>query len=271
MSSVRRREFITLLGGAAAWPLAARGQPHRLRRTPRIGILNYAAAHDELVSSFRDGLGELGYREGQNVEIIYRWGAGAFDRLPALAAELLAAEVDVILAVGPAVRAAKLATTTVPIVIAFSGDPVGNGVVTNLAHPGGNITGFSYMSTDLAAKRVELLNQALVNNRRIGVLYNSDEPATELEMRETEAAARAIGVKLEPLLSRRTEDLEQAFTAAAAAKAGAMLVFTHGFAVLNGRHIVELAAQRRSDDSRQQCGFSQLVPDVQERGALVRG
>jgi putative ABC transport system substrate-binding protein len=153
---MRRREFITLIGGAAALPLAALAQqPGRVRRAPNVGILNYAAAEDALVNEFRSALSELGHIEGQTLTITYRWADGRFERLPSLAAELIASKVDVIIALGPAAWAAKGATNTVPIVIAFSGDPVENGVVSNLARPGGNITGFSYMSTDLAAKRLE--------------------------------------------------------------------------------------------------------------------
>jgi putative tryptophan/tyrosine transport system substrate-binding protein len=215
------------------------------RRIARVGILNYAAAQDVRVNEFRDGLRELGYVEGQNLAITYRWADGRLDRLPELAAELVASNVDVIIAIGPAVWAAKRTTNTVPIVIAFSGDPVGNGVVSNLAWPGGNITGFSYMSTDLAAKRLELLNRMFPRNARIAILYNPDEPATAQEMRETDTAARAIGVTLQPLPARHPADLEQAFAAAVRERAGALIVFTHGFAVLNRGRIIELAARQR--------------------------
>ena len=244
---MRRREFIALLGGAAvAVPLAAGAQePGRVRATPRVGILNYAAARDQRVDEFRNALRELGYIEGRNLTVDYRWADGRLDRLPELAAELVASDVDVIIAIGPAVWAAKRTTTRVPIIIAFSGDPVGNGVVPNLARPGGNITGFSYMSTDLAAKRLELLHQAFPVNSRIGILYHPGEPATALEMGETEAAARAIGVRLQPLAVRHPDDLAEAYAAAAREQADALLVFTHGFAVLNASHIIELAARRR--------------------------
>jgi putative ABC transport system substrate-binding protein len=145
---MKRREFITLLGGAAAaWPLAARAQqPRSGQRVPHVGILNYAAAQDLLVDEFRSALRELGRVEGQNLAITYRWADGQLERLPLLATELVASNVDVLIALGPASWAAKRATSTIPIVMAFSGDPVANGVVTNLARPGGNITGFSYMS-----------------------------------------------------------------------------------------------------------------------------
>jgi len=157
-----------LLSGLTVAMLAPRVAAQLARRVAHVGVLNYAAAQDTRVSEFREGLRELGYFEGQNLAITYRWADGRLDRLPDLAAELVAAKVDVIIAIGPAVWAAKRATTTIPIVIAFSGDPVGNGVVANLARPGGNITGFSYMSTDLAAKRLELLTQMLTPNPRVG-------------------------------------------------------------------------------------------------------
>jgi putative tryptophan/tyrosine transport system substrate-binding protein len=156
---MKRREFITLLGGGAvAWPLAARGQqPRSGDRVPNVGILNYATAQDSLVDEFRTALRDLGRVEGPGLAITYRWADGQLEHLPVLADELVASEVDVLIALGPASWAAKRATSTIPIVMAFSGDPVGNGVVTNLARPSANITGFSYMSTDLAAKRLEML------------------------------------------------------------------------------------------------------------------
>src|SRR4029077_12229736 len=195
---------------------------------------------DVRVSQFQDALRRLGYFEGKNLAVTYRWADGALERLPELAAELVASRVDVIIALGPAVWAAKRETTTVPIVIAFSGDPVGDGVVSSFARPGGNITGFSYMSTDLAAKRLELLSNAFAKESRVGILYNPQEPATRLEMQETEAAARALGVTLLSLAVRHPDYLEEAFTAATHERADALLVFTHGFAVLNRARITAL-------------------------------
>ena len=156
---MRRRDFIKGIVGSitAISPLVARAQVTRGQKIANVGILNYAAANDALVEEFRRALRQLGHVEGQTITTTYRWADGNFDRLPALAEELVAQKVDVIIALGPAVWAAKRATTTIPIVIAFSGDPVGDQVVPNLARPGGNITGFSYMATDLAAKRLELL------------------------------------------------------------------------------------------------------------------
>ena len=244
---MKRREFITLVGGAAAAvPFAALAQQlGRVRRMPNVGILNYAAADDALVNEFRRALGELGHIEGQSLTIAYRWADGRFERLPNLAAELVTSKVDVIIALGPATWAAKEATDTIPIVIAFSGDPVGNGVVSNLARPGGNITGFSYMSTDLASKRLELLSKAFSKSGRIGILYNPNEPATVLEMRETDIAARKIGATLQPLAARSPDELAARFEATVREQADALIVFTHGFAVLNRKSIIELAARQR--------------------------
>lgn len=237
---MRRREAIILVGGATIWPLVAGAQ----HRTARVGILSYAAADDARVDEFRRSLQALGYVDGQNLGVVTRGADGRSERLPALAAELIASNVDVIIAIGPAVWAAKRATATVPVVIAFSGDPVGNGVVSNLARPGGNITGFSYMSTDLAAKRLEMLHRAFPG-ASIGILYSPDEPATTLEMRETATAARAVGVALRELPVRHPDELEQTFAAAARAGVGALIVFTHGFAVLHQDRIIEQAARQR--------------------------
>jgi ABC-type uncharacterized transport system substrate-binding protein len=264
---VKRRDFITLLGAAAAWPLAARAQ-QPMRRLARVGILNYAAEQDRRVNDFRNALRELGYSERQNLAVTYRWADGRMEQLPTLAAELVSSDVEVIIAIGPAVWAAKRATSTVPIVMAFSGDPVGNGVVSNLARPGGNITGFSYMSTDLAAKRLELLNQIFPRSHRIGILYSQDEPATVQEMRETEAAARVLGVTLQPMAARHPDELERTFAAGIQEGANALIVFTHGFAVLNGGRIIEQAARQRLPtmygwrDFVEEGGLMSYGPDI---------
>jgi putative tryptophan/tyrosine transport system substrate-binding protein len=243
---MRRRDFIKGIAGsiAVSSPLVVRAQVPRGQKIANVGMLNYAAANDALVEEFRRALRQLGYVEGQTITTTYRWADGNFDRLPALAEELVAQKVDVIIALGPAVWAAKRTTTTIPIVIAFSGDPVGDQVVPNLARPGGNITGFSYMSTDLAAKRLELLSQSFPNGRA-AILYNPDEPATRLELKATETAAQALGVKLLPLTARRSEDIAQVFAQASGERVAGVIVFTHGFAVLNRERIIEMAARER--------------------------
>jgi putative tryptophan/tyrosine transport system substrate-binding protein len=264
---LRRREFISLLGGtAAAWPLAVRAQQ---RHVPTVGILNYASAQDLRVIQFLHALRDLGYVEGRNLALVQRHADGVLDRLPPLAAELVAAKVDLIIALGPAVWAAKQATTAIPIVIAFSGNPERQGVVASLARPGGNLTGFSYMSGDLAGKRLELLCGALAKCSRVAALYNPQEPATTLELEETGAAARTLGVTLQPVAARYADELEQAFASAERTQAEGLLVFTHGFAVLNRARIMELAARQRLPvmygwrEFVEEGGLMSYGPDIQ--------
>jgi putative ABC transport system substrate-binding protein len=229
----------------ALMTLAAAESAEPVLRMPAVGILNYAAAGDIRVVQFRDALRELGYVEGRNLTLVQLHAEGVLDRLPTLAADLVASRVDVIIALGPATWAAKQATSTVPIITAFSGDPVGQGVVASLDRPGGNITGFSYMSTELAEKRLEFLCSAFPKCNRIAILYNPQEPATTREMEHTEAAARTLGVALQPLAVRQVSELEEAFAAATRDRAEGILSFTHGFAVLNQVRIIELAARHR--------------------------
>jgi putative ABC transport system substrate-binding protein len=239
------------------------------RRTPTVGVLNYAAAHDVRVVQFITALRDLGYIEGRNLALVQRHADGVLDRLPGLAAELAAAQVDLIIALGPAVWAAKQATTTIPIVIAFSGNPERQGVVASLASPGGNITGFSYMSADLAGKRLELLCSVFAKCSRIGVLYSPQEPATTAELEETTATARSLGVTLVPLAARNVDELEQAFVAAARDQIEGAVVLTHGFAVLNRTRIVDLAARQRLPvlygwrEFVEEGGLMSYGPDIQ--------
>src|SRR5262249_25484672 len=183
-------------------------------------------------------------------------------------------KVEVIIALGPAVWAAKQATTTIPIVIAFSGNPEGQGVVTSLARPGGNLTGFSYMSSDLAAKRLALLCEVFAKCERIAALYNPLEPATVSELKETEVGARSLGVTLQPIAVHGLGDLQEAFARVAKAGAQGMLVFPHGFAVLNRVPIMDLAAKQRLPmlygwrDFVDEGGFMSYGPDIP---TLVRG
>ena len=197
------------------------------------------------MTEFTESLRELGYVEGRNLITIHRWADGQLNRLPALAAELAASNIDVMIALGPATWAARQTTATIPIVTTFSGDPVGMGLVSNLARPGGNVTGFSYMSTDLAAKRLELLRQIYSTHSNFAALYNPGEPSTKFELEQTEAAARTIGVKLQRLTAGQPNELEQAFAAAVQERAGGVIVFTHGFAEFYRRNIIEAAARHR--------------------------
>jgi putative ABC transport system substrate-binding protein len=242
---MRRRELIGAIASMAAWPLAARAQRPEPRRQARIGILNYFDARYTRVTEFTESLRELGYVEGQNLVTIHRWADGQLNLLPALANELVASKVDVMIALGPATWAARQSTATVPIVTTFSGDPVGMGLVSNLARPGGNVTGFSYMSTDLAAKRLELLREIYPNHSSFAALYNPGEPSTKFELEQTEAAASTLGIKFRKLVASQPGELEQAFAAAAAENAGGVIVFTHGFAEFYRRNIIDAAARHR--------------------------
>lgn len=212
------------------------------KRTPVVAILNYGAEQDAKVAEFQAGLAALGYQPGRTLDIRYRWADGQFDRLPQLAAELVGEHPDLILAMGPAVWAVKPKTATIPILIAFSGNPVEHGVVESMARPGNNLTGFSLMSNDLAAKRVEMLKEAIPAARRIAVLFNPNELATVMEMRETEAAAARLNVHLVPLATRSAAEIETTVSAAKQ-QTEAMLVFIHGFAILNTARIVDAAAR----------------------------
>ena len=191
---MKRRAFITLLGGAAAWPLAARAQRPVI---PVIGYLHSgsSAPYAHLVGAFRQSLKEAGYVEGENVAIEYRWAEGHYDRLPALAAELVGRHVALIVAQGgdPPVLAAKSATATIPVVFTISSDPVRLGIVRSLNRPGGNVTGFWPYTSLLGTKRLELMRQLLPASASIAVLVNPDNPNADIDVMELQNAARTLG------------------------------------------------------------------------------
>jgi putative ABC transport system substrate-binding protein len=194
---VRRREFITLLGGAAvAWPLAARAQPSA--KMPTIGYLGSGtpATQGQWTSAFLQRLRELGWIEGRNIEIEYRWAEGRSERTTDLAADLVRRKVDIIVTAGTApVLAAKRATSVIPIVFPLAGDPVGTGLVASLARPGGNVTGLSLQFPDLAGKRLELLREVVPSLRRLAIMANIG-PASALEIGEVQAAAKTLGLEV---------------------------------------------------------------------------
>src|SRR5512133_1923351 len=212
---MRRREFIALLGGAAAaWPLAARAQ--QVAKLPTIGVLGptTASVARPWTAALVHRLGELGWIEGRTVAIEYRWAEGRTERAAEIAAEFDRLKVDVIVTSGTAfVVAAKQATLVIPIVFAAAGDPVGTGLVASLARPGGNITGLSIQQTDLAAKRLELLREVVPGLRRLAILANVGGPAVVLDMREVEAAARTLGLEVITAEIQRGEDIVPAFEA----------------------------------------------------------
>jgi putative ABC transport system substrate-binding protein len=210
---MKRREFITLLGGAAAaWPLAASAQQPTM---PVIGFLHSASpdGNAERLRAFRQGLKEAGFVEGENVAIEYRWADNQNERLSELAADLVRRRVAVIAAGGtPATFSAKAATTTIPVVFVVSEDPVKLGLVTSLARPGGNLTGINFLATELAAKRLELLRQLVPGATRIAVLVNpADAAVTETTLREAETAARAMGLQIQVHNASSSREIEASF------------------------------------------------------------
>ena len=209
---MKRREFITLFGGAAAWPLAARAQ--QTAKLPTIGLVGAAipSTQGTWIAAFVQRMRELGWIENRAVAIEVRWAEGRNERYSEIAAEFVRLKVDVIVTVAtPAVLAARQATSTIPIVFAVVGDPVGSGLVKSLAHPGGNVTGLSQMGRDLAAKRLELLRDVLNDIRQVGVLVNAENPAAVAELGEIQAAGRALGLEIAPVQIRRAEDIAPAF------------------------------------------------------------
>jgi putative ABC transport system substrate-binding protein len=239
-----RREFIMLLGGAAAtWPLAARGQQPAM---PVVGFLQSGSrggsAH--MVAAFQTGLREAGYIEGQNVGVIYRFADGQYDRLPALAAELLQSQVAVLAATGgdPAVLAARAATTTIPIVFTTGADPVALGYVASLHRPGGNVTGVVLFTSSLGAKRIGLLRQLLPNIDAVGVLVNPTYPVAAAQLKEVEAAAASLNVRLIVTNASADGDFEPAF-ALIQQRAGALFVAADPCFNSRRDQIVALAAR----------------------------
>jgi putative ABC transport system substrate-binding protein len=230
---IGRREFITLLGGvAAAWPIAALAQATRL---PTIGYLGSAtlATESQRMAAFVQRLRELGWIEGRTVVIDYRWAEGRTERYAGIAAEFVRLKVDVIVTVGGAVGAAKQATATIPIVFAGAGDPVGSGMVASLAQPGGNVTGLSVQSIDLAGKRLEILREIFPDVRRLAIIGNVEYAATVLEMGEAQAAARALGLEVARSEIRRAEDIAPAFEAL---KGAAQALYVCPDATINANH-----------------------------------
>jgi putative ABC transport system substrate-binding protein len=212
LSPMRRREFITLIGGtAAAWPLTARAQ--QAVRLPTIGFLgaSTSSAWNNWAAAFVRRLGELGWIEGRTVAIEYRWAEGRGERYTDIAAEFVRLKVDVIVTVGSAVVAAKQATSVIPIVFAIAVDPVGAGLVASLARPGGNVTGLSMQATDLAGKRLELLLEALPGLRKLAIMGNAGYAGSVVEIGEIRAVAGKLGLGVDVLEIRRAEDIAPAF------------------------------------------------------------
>jgi putative tryptophan/tyrosine transport system substrate-binding protein len=246
MFDVRRREFIALLGGATiAWPLAARSQQQAM---PVVGFLSDGASgpYAKQVAAFRQGLDELGYIDGQNVRIEYRWANGQSDRLPVLATELVSRRVAVIAATTlPAAPAAKAATATIPIVFLIGGDPVELGLVASMSRPGGNMTGIAVLNTVLIAKRLELLHELVPISAPIAVLINPTSPYFEPETRELDAAARSSGRQLLLIKVESEVKIDAAFAELTQKRAGALIVSSDPFFTIHRDQLVALAAKHQ--------------------------
>jgi putative ABC transport system substrate-binding protein len=242
---MRRREFITLLSGAAvAWPLAARAQ--RSAKLPTIGFLGASTPsnYGQWMAAFVQRLRELSWIEGRTIAIEHRWAEGRSERFAEIAAEFVRLKVDVIVTSGSATLAAKQATTVIPIVFALAADPIGGGYVASLARPGGNVTGLSVQSADLAGKRLELLREVLRGLRRFAIMADVDDPGVVVEMGEVQTAARTLGLEASIVEIRRAEDIAPAFEALKG-RAEALYVCSDPLMITNRIRINILAAGAR--------------------------
>jgi ABC-type uncharacterized transport system substrate-binding protein len=245
-----------------AAPIAADAQP--AGKIPRIGILRQGSPPDPLVEAFRQGLRELGYVEDRNISIEYRWTEGRDERLPDLAADLVRLKVDIIVTSGSGSLAAKRATTTIPIVMQVSIDPVGSGLVASLARPGGNITGMATLTEDMPGKWLELLKELLPQVSRVAVLFDTTSPSSAAQqLKASEAAASTLGLRLHTLKVRDPDDLGAAFAEAQRGRAEGLIVFGSAFMYANRTRLVELAAQHRLPTVYDQRAF------VVDSGGLV--
>jgi putative ABC transport system substrate-binding protein len=241
---MRRREFITLVGSTlAAWSITAHAQQDR--KIPRIGyLMDRSGPPGVLDEGFVSGLREHGYVIGQNVSIDYRWTEGKSERLPALARELVASKVDIIIVAGAeSTKATKIATDTIPIVMASSQDAVGDGLVASLGHPGANVTGRSVYAPELTPKRIEILKEMFPRLTKIGVLWNKENAGATGQLREAEAAGRALSIAIEPLDVRIPEGLDEVMARARQAGAGAILIISDSSTISNRAKIGGSALQ----------------------------
>jgi ABC-type uncharacterized transport system substrate-binding protein len=242
---MKRRAFITLFGGAAAWPLVARAQQPAM---PVIGFLGSGSPNPfaQAVAALNRGLNQSGYTEGQNVTIEYRWAEGQFHRLPGLATDLVRRQVALILTSGPpASSAAKAATGTIPIVFTTGDDPVAAGLVTSLNRPGGNVTGVSFFTIALGAKRLELLHELVPNATVFAMIVNPKSPNADVQLKDAQAAARALGQQIHVFNASTENEIDAAFALVAKQKSDALLVGTDPFFTSQRDRLVALAARNR--------------------------
>jgi putative ABC transport system substrate-binding protein len=259
----RRRFLLTSLAGAVAVPLGAEGQ--QAGRVHRIGFLGNTtpALEANLVGPFREGLRELGYVEGQNIVIEYRWAEGKYERFPALSAELLTQRVEVIVTAGtPASLAVKKATTSVPLVMVGVGDPVATGLVASLARPGGNITGLTSIGEETEGKRLELLREVIPKLSHVTVLWNPENPTLLTTLKEMRDAAQVLKIKVQVLAVRTPGDLDEAFKAIVRERPGALLVMGDRLFLHNRQRIIDFATKQR-------LPVVPVHPELVEAGGLM--
>jgi putative ABC transport system substrate-binding protein len=253
---VNKREFIALIGGAATWPLAARAQQPKVARIGYLGLVS-ASWHAPRANAFRAGLRDLGYVEGKDIVIEFRWAEGQYDRLPALAAELVRLNVDVIVThTVPGAIAAKQATSTIPIVITAASDLLAFGLVESLARPGGNLTGLSFFNAELTAKRLELLKELAPSLAKAAVLLNpNNRSGNELILRALEPTAKALKVELLTFEARGPGDFEGVFAAMVSQRIGAAVLHEDPMLNANSKAIVDIIAKHHLPT----CGFPEFV------------
>jgi putative ABC transport system substrate-binding protein len=271
---LKRREFIMLLGGAAcAWPLAARAQPGRAYR---IGWLQPVPIPDEWLKAFRQGLREFNYVEGKNLIVEYRWGDGNFDRLPAMAAELVQLNVDVIISGNTAaLLSLQKATRTIPIVMLGPGDPLATGLAASLARPEGNITGLSLIAPEVSGKRLELLKELMPKLGRVTVLSNPGNPAVVLGLQETQAAAQTLGLKLDIVDMREPSELDRALAVIVGDRPDALVLLADSMILSRRTQIAAFAVNQRLPSISPFREFAEVgglmsygasLPDIYRRG-----
>jgi len=250
MTSVMdRRAFIAVVGGSIlAAPLTSAAQ--QAEQVPRVGYISPGSSSDPFrlrrYEAFRQGLLELGYVEGRNIALEPRWAKGEYDRYPALAADLVRLKAHVIVTVGgAATKAAQQVTTTTPIVMSVVIDPLGSGLVASLARPGGNITGLTIMASDVVGKQLELLKQTVPGVSRVALLWNPDNPGGAPQLREAEAAARILGVRLQAVEARNPQEIDRAFSAMTRERAGALIVLPDAIFGNQQKQIANLAVKSR--------------------------
>jgi putative tryptophan/tyrosine transport system substrate-binding protein len=277
IQQMRRRDFIAGLGGAAAWPVVGRAQ--QAKKAARIGFLGttFPSVMSRRIEGLQAGLRDVGWVQGQNLFIEFRWAEGKYDRLPELAAELVRLKVDVLVTHStPGTLAAKQATKTIPIVMAVSGDAVATGLVASLARPGGNITGSTFFGPELHGKRVELLKEALPRISQVAILLNADNPVSAPSFEAAERTARSLKVKVQKFEVRQAGEFDAAFAAMVKRRAEAVVTSEEGMIIANAKAIADLALKNRLPtisgidlvDAGGLMGYAANQPELYRRAAV---